>query len=156
MVKRAFKVFLDSNVILSGFLSERGAPRIILDLLSLRLPFLIGSTGRYNLIEIERNLKKKMPNLFFLYKTYLPKLNLKVIPLPRPKEVRDFSGQIAEKDVPVLISAIRSKADFLVTGDKQHFEKMKGLDKYPFDVVAPSEFIDSILPEILKELEEKE
>jgi hypothetical protein len=42
-----------------------------------------------------------------------------------------------------------------VTGDKQHFEKMKGLDKYPFDVVAPSEFIDSILPEILKELEEK-
>jgi predicted nucleic acid-binding protein len=156
MAKRAFKVFLDSNVILSGLLSERGAPRIILDLLSLRLPFLIGSTGKYNLIEIERNLKKKMPSLFFLYKTYLPKLNLKVTPLPRPKEVRDFSGQIAEKDVPVLISAIRSKADFLVTGDKQHFEKMKGLDKYPFHVVAPSEFIDSILPEILKELEEKE
>ena len=116
----------------------------------------MGSTGRYNLIEIERNLKKKMPGLLFLYNTYLPKLNLKVIPLPRPKEVRDFSGQIAEKDVPVLISAIRSKADFLVTGDKQHFEKMKGLDKYPFDVVAPSEFIDSILPEILKKLEEKE
>ncbi len=155
MAKRAFKVLLDSNVIFSGLLSERGAPRIILDLLSLRLPFLIGSTGRYNLIEIERNLKKKMPGLLFLYNTYLPKLNLKVIPLPRPKEVRDFSGQIAEKDVPVLISAIRSKADFLVTGDKQHFEKMKGLDKYPFDVVAPSEFIDSILPEILKELEEK-
>jgi predicted nucleic acid-binding protein len=155
MAKRAFKVFLDLNVILSGLLSERGAPRIILDLLSLRLPFLIGSTGRYNLIEIERNLKKKMPGLLFLYNTYLPKLNLKVIPLPRPKEVRDFSGQIAGKDVPVLISAIRSKADFLVTGDKQHFEKMKGLDKYPFDVVAPSEFIDSILSEILKELEEK-
>jgi predicted nucleic acid-binding protein len=139
MAKRAFKVFLDSNMILSGLLSERGAPRIILDLLSLRLPFLIGSTGRYDLIEIERNLKKKMPGLLFLYKTYLPKLNLKVIPLPRP----------------FPISAIRSKADFLVTGDKQHFEKMKGLDKYPFDVVAPSEFIDSILPEILKELEEK-
>ena len=155
MGKKVVRVFLDSNVILSGLLSERGAPRIILDLLSLRLPFLIGSTGRYNLIEIERNLKKKMPGLLFLYNAYLPKLNLKVIPLPRPKEVRDFSGQIAEKNVPVLISAIRSKADFLVTGDKQHFEKMKGLDKYPFHVVTPSEFIDSILPEILKELEEK-
>ena len=155
MGKKVVRVFLDSNVILSGLLLEKGAPRIILDLLSLGLPFLIGATGRYNLIEIERNLKKKMPSLLFLYKAYLPKLNLKVIPLPRPKEVRDFSGQIAEKDVPVLISAIRSKADFLVTGDKQHFEKMKGLDKYPFDVVAPSEFIDSILPEILKELEEK-
>jgi predicted nucleic acid-binding protein len=156
MGKKVVRVFLDSNVILSGLLSERGAPRILLDLLSLRLPFLIGSTGRYNLIEIERNLKKKMPSLLFLYKAYLPKLNLKVIPLPRPEEVRDFSGQIAEKDIPVLISAIRSKADFLVTGDKQHFGKMKELDKYPFHILTPSEFIDSILPEILKGFEEKE
>ena len=77
-------------------------------------------------------------------------------PLPRPEELRDFSGQITEKDIPVLISAIRSKADFLVTGDKQHFGKMKDLDKYPFHVVIPLEFIDSVLPEILKGLEEKE
>ena len=156
MGKKVVRVFLDSNVILSGLLSERGAPRIILDVLSLRLPFLIGLTGRYNLIEIERNLKNKMPSLLFLYKAYLPKLNLKVIPLPRPEDIRDFSGQIAEKDIPVLISAIRSKVDFLVTGDKQHFGKMKELDKYPFHVVTPSEFIDSVLPEILKGLEEKE
>jgi len=156
MGKKVVRIFLDSNVILSGLLSERGAPRILLDLLSLRLTFLIGSTGRYNLIEIERNLKKKMPGLFSLYKAYLPKLNLKVIPLPRPEDVRDVSGQIAEKDIPVLVSALRSKADFLVTGDKQHFGKMKELDKYPFHVVTPSEFIDSILPEILKGLEEKD
>jgi uncharacterized protein len=155
MGKKVVRVFLDSNVILSGLLSERGAPRIILDLLSLRLPFLIGLTGRYNLIEIERNLKKKMPSLLSLYKAYLPKLNLKVIALPRPEDIRDFSGQIAEKDIPVLISAIRSKADFLLTGDKQHFGKMKELDKYPFHVVTPSEILDSILPEILKGLEEK-
>ncbi len=156
MGKKVVRVFLDSNVILSGLLSERGAPPILLDLLSLGLPFLIGSTGRYNLIEIERNLKKKIPGLLFLHKAYLPKLNLKVIPLPRPEEVRDFSGQIAEKDIPVLISAIRGKVDFLVTGDKQHFGKMKELDKFPFHVVTPSEFIDSVLPEILKGLEEKE
>jgi hypothetical protein len=37
-----------------------------------------------------------------------------------------------------------------VTGDKQHFGKMKELDEYPFRVVTPSEFIASILPEILK------
>ncbi len=156
MGKKVVRVFLDSNVILSGLLSERGAPRILLDLLSLRLPFFIGSTGRYDLIEIERNLKKKMPDLLFAYRAYLPKVNLKVVPLPRPEEVRDLFGQIAGKDIPVLISAIRSKSDFLVTGDKQHFGKMKELDKYPFQVVTPSEFIDSILPEILKDLAERE
>ena len=82
MGKKVVRVFLDSNVILSGLLSERGAPRILLDLLSLRLPFLIGSTGRYNLIEIERNLKNRMPGIGSVYKRYLPRLNLTVIPMP--------------------------------------------------------------------------
>jgi hypothetical protein len=109
--------------------------------------------GKYNLIEIERNLKEKIPGLLPLFKVYLPKVNLKVMPLPRPKDVKDFSGQIAEKDVPALISADQSKAEFLVTGDKRHFGKMKGLGEYPFEIVTPSEFIDSILPEILKGLE---
>lgn len=50
MAKKAIKVFLDSNVILSGLLSDKGAPRIILDILSLRLPFVIGITGQYNIL----------------------------------------------------------------------------------------------------------
>ncbi len=156
MGKKVVRIFLDSNVILSGLLSERGAPRILLDLLGLRLAFLIGSTGRYNLIEIERNIKKKLPDLLPLFRAYLPKLNLRVISLPASRDVKDFSGRITEKDVPVLISAIESKADLLVTGDKQHFGKMKELEKYPFRVVTPSEFIDSILPEFLKGLEKKD
>ena len=152
MPKRIVRVFLDSNVILSGLLSEKGAPRTILDLLTLKLPFLVGSTGRYNLIEIERNLEKKMPEILSVYKRYLPKLNLKIIHLPRPEELREFSGKIANKDVPVLVSAIQSKADFLVTGDKQHFQKLKSPGDYSFKIVTPSEFIDLILPEVLKEI----
>jgi len=152
MAKRIVRVFLDSNVILSGLLSDKGAPRTILDLLTLKLPFLVGSTGRYNLIEIERNLEKKKPGILSVYRRYLPKLNLKIIPLPRPEELRDFSEKIANKDVPVLVSAIRSKADFLVTGDKQHFQKLKSRGDYSFKTVIPSEFIDLILPEILKEI----
>jgi len=121
MSKKTFKTFLDSNVILSGLISEKGPPRIVLDVLTLRLPFLTGSTGKYNLIEIERNLKKKMPGLLSVYKKYLPRLNLKIIPLPVSAEIKEFSGKIADKDIPILVSAIRGKADFLVTGDKQHY-----------------------------------
>jgi predicted nucleic acid-binding protein len=155
MGKKPLRVFLDSNIILSGLLSDKGAPRIILDLLSIGLPFLIGLTGRYNLVEIERNLKKKMPGILSVYKLYFPKLNLKIIPLPRKEELREYFGKIADKDIPVLVSAIRGKADFLVTGDKQHFEKLKMRGEYPLRIVTPSEFIDSILPETLKELKEK-
>jgi putative PIN family toxin of toxin-antitoxin system len=152
MAKKAVRVFLDSNVILSGLISDKGAPRICLDLLTLKLPFLSGSTGRFNLMEIERTLKKKMPKMLPLYRKYLPLLNLKIIPLPSPQEIREFSGTIADKDVPVLVSAIQGKADFLVTGDKRHFQSLKGGKNYPLQIVTPAEFVDRILPEILQEM----
>jgi hypothetical protein len=88
MAIKPVRVFLDSNVILSGLLSDRGAPRVILDLFSLGLPFLKGSTGRYNIIEIERNLNKKLPACFPVYREYFPKINLEIIPLPTREEVR--------------------------------------------------------------------
>ena len=153
MAKRTVRLFLDSNVILSGLLSDRGAPRIILDLLSLGLPFLMGSTGQYNLMEIERNLKKRMPSITSVYKRYLPLLNLTVIPMPKREELREFFGKITDKDIPVVVSAIKGKADFLITGDRRHFEKLKEVEKYQFRIATPSEFIDSILPEILNEVE---
>ncbi len=87
-----------------------------------------------------------------LYRKYIPLLNLKVIPLPSPQEIREFAGTIADKDVPVLVSAIQGKADFLVTGDKRHFQKLRSGKKYPLRIVTPAEFVDRILPEILKEM----
>ena len=131
MEKRPLRVFIDSNVILSGLLSDKGAPRIILNLLSLGLRLFVGLTGRYNLIEIERNLRKKMTRIVSVYEVYFPKLNLKIIPVPRKENLKEYFGKIADKDIPVLVSALRGKADFLVTGDKQHFEKLKIRGEYP-------------------------
>ncbi len=146
MAKKRFKVFLDSNVIISGLFSDKGSPRIILDLLSLGLPMLAGVTGQYNIIEIERNLSKKMPDVLPVYKKYLQMLNLEVIPLPLSKDIKKLIGHVSDKDIPVLVSAIIGNADFLVTGDKKDFEKLKG--KYPFKILSPSEFLDIILPSI--------
>jgi uncharacterized protein len=156
MAKTNLKIFLDSNVILSGLLSDQGPPRIILDLLSLQLPILSGCTGKYNLIEIERILKRKMPGLFPVYQRYLPKIHLKIIPLPEPDKIRQFFGQVSAKDVPVLAWAIQSGADFLVTGDKKHFGKLKLPSKYSIKIMAPSEFISLILPEIIKNIDSKD
>ena len=88
-----------------------------------------------------------------VYKKYLPRLNLTVIPLPKREELREFFGKITDKDIPVLVSAIKGKADFLITGDRRHFEKLKGVGKYQLKIATPSEFIDSIFQEILKEVE---
>jgi predicted nucleic acid-binding protein len=151
MAKKGVKVFLDSNVIISGLFSDKGAPRVILDLLCLGLPMLASATGEYNIIEIERNLMKKMTGVLPVYRKYLPLLDLEVIPLPSSGAIRKLSGTIADKDVPVLASAISCDADFLVTGDKKDFSTLKG--KYSFRILTPAEFLDEILPEVLRILE---
>ena len=74
--------FFDSNVIISGLFSDKGSPRIVLDLLSLDLPLLSGATGEYNIVEIERNLLKKMPDVLPVYRRYLKYLTLRLSPCP--------------------------------------------------------------------------
>src|SRR5574341_834475 len=149
MGKRSVRIFFDSNVILSGLLSNAGAPRIILDVLTLELSNIVGLTGRYNIIEIERNIRKKAPRVLPVYNEYLPKLHLQIVPLPTPPEVAKHTGIVADKDTPVLVSAIKGRADFLVTGDKKHFEKVRKSGSQPFRIVSPSEFLEA-LAEILK------
>jgi len=151
MAKRVVKIFLDSNVILSGLISDKGAPRIILDILSLNLPFLKGVTGEYNLIEIERNMKKKIPQALPVYKKYLSKLNLEIIPIPSYEEIKKFSEYISGKDIPVVVSAIKGKVDFLITGDKKHFESLKRKRDFPVKILDPSEFCGEILSKIIEE-----
>jgi predicted nucleic acid-binding protein len=152
MVKRAVRVFLDSHVILSGLFSDRGAPRIILDILSLNLSFITGITGRYNIMEIERNLRAKLPEAVPVYKEYIAKLNLRIIPVPAKEEVKKYTGATSPKDVPVLVSAIKSKADYLITGDNKDFGKLKG--DYPFKITGPTDFLEIILPEILGQIKD--
>jgi predicted nucleic acid-binding protein len=151
MERKSIKVFLDSNVIISGLFSDKGAPRVILDLLCLGLPVLTCTTGEYNIIEIERNLTKKMSGVLPVYRKYLPLLNLEVIPLPAPEVIRKLFGLTSDKDIPVLASAIIGNVDFLVTGDKKDFIKLKG--KYAFRILNPADFLDAVLPEILKALD---
>ena len=141
MAKIPTKIFLDSNVILSGIISDRGSPKIILDLLSLRLPFFKGATGRYNLTEIERNLRKKMPAALKVYGKLLKKLKLEIVPIPHRLEMEKCTVAIAEKDLPVLVSAFLCQADYLVTGDQKDFGKIKDMSSLPLRIVSPSEAV---------------
>jgi predicted nucleic acid-binding protein len=72
--------------------------------------------------------------------------------MPSQKEISKFSGHISNKDVPVLISALKGKVDFLITGDKKHFEKLKAKSNFPFKILEPSEFLELVIPTIIKEL----
>jgi predicted nucleic acid-binding protein len=157
MAARVARVFLDSNVLISGFISGGGPPRMILELLGRDLPYLCAATGRYNTIEIERNLAKKAPASLATYMEQIKKLALTIVPMPTQAEVKTWPWPAARKDVPVLVSARSWGADFLVTGDKKDFEGLKAVAELPFRIVNPAEFLNSVLPnlDILPEARKK-
>jgi predicted nucleic acid-binding protein len=149
MERRSLRVFLDSNVIISGLFSERGAPRIILDILSLDLPVLTAVTGAYNIREVERNLAAKLPAALPLFRSCLGTIGFEIVPLPERESHAPMAGLTSEKDLPVLASAVLGKADVLVTWDKRNLLKIQKHD-LPFAVLSPAEFLDEYLPEWLK------
>ena len=100
-------------------------------------------------MEVERNLKKKMPEALPLYHNYLPRLGLEVVALPSLETVRSMAGIIAEKDIPVLASAIACGAEYLITGDKKDFARLKrDQQRYNLTIVSPSEFVETVFPDI--------
>ena len=141
MARKTLEIFLDSNVILSGLLSDKGAPRVILDILCLGPPFLKGATGEYNILEIERNIQKKLPAILDIYRSYIRKLKLEIVPLPPLKAVKPYFGKIADKDAPVLASAVIGGADYLVTGDKKDFGPFRNDASFSPKIISPSELV---------------
>jgi putative PIN family toxin of toxin-antitoxin system len=149
MEERKLRVFLDSNIILSGLISSQGAPRLILDLLSLRLPILQGVTGRYNLAEVERNIARRLPKALPVFSEYLPKLDLEIVPVPFVEELEPFQGAVDDNDLPVLASAAMGRADLFVTGDKKLLAQIERQQAFSIRSISAADFLDRVLPDIL-------
>lgn len=145
------RLFLDSNVILSGLMSSKGAPRILLDLLSIEVPLLKGLIGRYNLDEIERNLKVRFPDLLPIYQEYLPRLRLDIVEVPPFESLEPLLGKMSAKDAPVMASARLGRSDYLITGNKKDFPDIVS---DPIKVLTPSEFLNNVLPSLIVESRE--
>jgi predicted nucleic acid-binding protein len=145
MERRTVKIFLDSNVILSGLISDRGGPRLILDILSLGLPVLRGVTGRYNLTEIERSIVTKLPTVNPVLNDCLSKMNLELVFLPFSDEMEPFRGMVDDKDLPVITSASIARADYFVSGDERLLSRLRRAASFPGRPCRPDEFLNDLL-----------
>jgi predicted nucleic acid-binding protein len=144
----SLRVFLDSNVLLSAFFSERGAPRRILDVLAARLPPLHPLVGAYNLLEIERNLGQRLPGAWPTARNLIDRLGFDIAPLPVASAVAAWTPYVVAKDAPVIASAVAGKAAVLVTGDKKDLLGFVD-DRLVFPILSPAGFLDDFLPRFL-------
>lgn len=136
------KLFLDANVIYSASRSIVGASyTIFLIKKKSQLNFV---TSKLALVEAEKNLVAKEQSKV-IERFYERIKSIDVMSVDSEKAKKYYKTVIEEKDRPILYGALKSKSSYLLTLDKKHFfTKKMGQTKFPFQIMTPGEFIQSL------------
>ena len=124
------RLFLDSNVLTGGMVSPWGLDKATLSLCAAKVCKLVLAEVVRD--EVEENLLLHAERLPLLdadqlmedYRRLIKLTNPEIVPYPEKDLVRSNRHLIRhEADVPVLLSAIASKPDWLLTHNTKHFTK---------------------------------
>lgn len=126
--KRPLRLFLDSNVLTGGILSDWGLDKAVLSLCAARICRMV--LAEYVREEVEDNLlaraaafsPEEANQVIEDYASLIKLARPEIIPLPSVNDVTKSRRLIAHAaDVPVLLSAMQSKPDWLLTHNTKHF-----------------------------------
>ncbi len=133
------RVFLDSNVIFSGFYSLQGTPGQILQSgINGRITMVI---SRQVLDEVIRNIRRKLPDIIGPVIEFLSATTIEIVANPDPEEVAGNRLNLSLGDAAVLLAAARVKPDFFVTGDN-HFLENPELEKtLSLRIITPAQLL---------------
>ncbi len=144
--QRRIRLFLDSNVLLGGIISPWGLDKATLSLCAARVCQLVLAEVVRD--EVEENLRLHARRLPSLDPEQLVEDYRRLITLTRPEMVpypkEDLVGSSRHlirhaADVPVLLSAVASKPDWLLTHNTKHFTKTVA-QRSGLRIAAPAEF----------------
>lgn len=134
------KVFV-ASVLFSACYSSSGASREIISL---------GISGKIKLViskhvieEVQRNLEKDVPQVIPTFKDFLNIVPFEVVHSTK-KEVEEAALYVSLKDAPIVASAKKAKADYLVSLDTKHLVLPKVAKNANMEIVLPGEFLKRI------------
>jgi predicted nucleic acid-binding protein len=139
------KVFVDSDVLIAGSASARGASFVVLHLADLTVITCIIS--EQVLVEVERNLIKKLPDALPAFRALVDSA-LVVVPDPSLEVIAACAAQADPKDAPILAAALENECRFLLTFNTRHYWP----ESERITVLRPGDFL-SRLRQHLMELE---
>ncbi len=132
------KVFFDSDALMAGSASRKGAAYILLQLSELGL--IHGFISQDVVYECRKNLQKKLPEALPTFKQIVSKA-LTVVESPANKESVQYKGMAHNKDLPILTAAIKVKAQFLVTFNTKDFYPA---EEFGLTVLAPGDLLREV------------
>jgi predicted nucleic acid-binding protein len=144
------RLFLDSNVLTGGILSKWGLDKAALSLCASRLCRLV--LAEIVRDEVEKNLLLHAEGLPALeadelvgqYQRLVKLTNPEMVPYPDEALVRRNRSLIRhEADVPILLSAIAGKPDWLLTHNTKHFSQAVA-KRTGLRIATPAEFFRTL------------
>jgi len=147
---RKIRLFLDSNVLLGGIISPWGLDKAALSLCAARVSKLVlaevvrDEVAENLLLHGERLQPAEAEKLMESYRRLIQLADPEVIPYPSRERVLSSRHLIRHAaDVPVLLSAIAGKPDWLLTHNTRHFTPAVG-QRAGLRIVTPSEFFRTL------------
>jgi predicted nucleic acid-binding protein len=148
--QRRIRLFLDSNVLTGGIVSRWGLDKAVLAMCAARVCKLVLAEVVRD--EVEENLllhAERLPNLeadelVEQYQRLLKLMDAEIVVYPDEALVRSNRSLIRhEADVPVLLSAMASKPDWLLTHNTKHFSKAVA-KRTGLRIATPAEFFRTL------------
>jgi predicted nucleic acid-binding protein len=147
---RRIRLFLDSNVLTGGIVSAWGLDKAILSLCAAKVCRLVLAEVVRD--EVEENLllhAERLPEidadqLIEDYRRLIKLTNPEVVPYPDKDLVRSNRHLIRHAaDVPVLLSAVAGKPDWLLAHNTKHFTKAVA-ERTALRIATPAEFFKAL------------
>lgn len=134
---KSIKVFVDSDVIISSLISEKGAAYFLLD--QQKANFIISSISKVELEEVVDRLQLDQTKLKSLMRK-----KLKVIKLTKDissieKNFKNYTSDL--DDTHIVAGAIKAKAKFLLTYNLRHFDKQRISKDLSITVLTPAQYL---------------
>jgi predicted nucleic acid-binding protein len=145
----ATRLFLDSNVLTRGIISPWSFDHALLKLCASRIHKMV--LAEIVKLEVENNLLSLIYKagsqfsdiILSDYDRFIKEAAPEIIPAPSASEVTKARRLIRHRaDVPVLLSAMKSHPDWLITHNKKHFTQQVAL-RTGLRIADPEEFFRS-------------
>lgn len=134
------KLFLDSSVVVTAVLSSSGGSfRLFREAKKQKIKLSISSIV---LLEVVKVLQRKYPAALALFYKLITDTPIEIISDPSQRLVARVMKLIHPDDAPILASALKSQAKFLITLDKKDFfTQTIEQTKLPIKICTPKEFL---------------
>jgi len=133
------RIFVDSNVLISGIFSPKGTPAKILYLhTSGRVTVVV---SQLILIETVLTLREKKPEAVSALNAFLTNTPPEIVKNPSIDQVKKWTEYLNFEDAAIFAAAVIAEPEYFVTGDT-HFHSASSLtEKSSLRIVTPAQLI---------------